>query len=119
MFVSMAKDQTPKKKSAAKKSAAKKQPAKKAAAQKKPAAKKPAAPSTPRKRPAAKTIVSSQPPKAKAEITVEVHADTNIIPEQVKQLIEKNANVVANVIKANDIATPSLRARVLKWFTRK
>lgn len=107
----MTESKKPKKKPAAKKAVAKK------AAAKKPAAKK-AAPqkaAAPRKRPAAKTVVSTQAPTtsaAKADIKVEVTAS---VPEGIKEIIEKTANVV----KANDIVNPSLRKRVLKWFTRK
>ena len=100
----------PKKKPAAKKAVAKKTAAKKAGA-KKASAKS----AEPRKRPAAKTVVKTQSPKtstAKADIKVEVTAS---VPEGIKEIIEKTANVV----KANDIVNPSLRARVLKWFTRK
>jgi DNA-binding protein HU-beta len=101
----------PKKKPAAKKAVAKKTTAKKASA-KKAASQKSA---EPRKRPAASTTVITKPPKtstAKADIKVEV---TTSVPEKTKQTVEKSANVV----KANDIVNPSLRARVLKWFTRK
>jgi len=96
----------PKKKPAAKKAGAKKASAKKVVPQKS---------AEPRKRPAAKTVVKTQSPKtstAKADIKVEVTAS---VPEGIKEIIEKTANVV----KANDIVNPSLRTRVLKWFTRK
>ena len=106
----MTESKKPKKKPTAKKAVAKK------AAAKKPAAKKPAAQTQPRKRPAAKTVVSPQAPTstsaAKADIKVEV---TATVPEEIKQVLDK----AANVVKANDIINPSLRKRVLKWFTRK
>jgi hypothetical protein len=94
-----------KKAAAKKKTSAKTEPAKKAVAKK----------VAPRKRPAPKTVVTTKSPKtstAKADIKVEVTAS---VPEGIKEIIEKTANVV----KANDIVNPSLRARVLKWFTRK
>jgi len=104
----MTESKKPKKKPTAKKAVAKK------AAAKKPAAKKPAAQTQPRKRPAAKTVVSTQTPTsaAKADIKVEV---TATVPEEIKQVLDK----AANVVKANDIINPSLRKKVLKWFTRK
>lgn len=77
---------------------------KKAAAAKKAAPKKKAAPA--KKSPAAKK------PKNKDEISVQV---TATIPEVMKEIIERASSVVT----ANDIASPTLRKKVLRWFTRK
>jgi len=91
-------------------------PAKKAAASTEPAKKKAVAKkAAPRKRPAPKSVVVTKSAKKEstpAEISVEI---TATIPEGIKEVIDN----AANVVKANDIMSPSLRARVLKWFTRK
>lgn len=98
----MTKEKPTKKAAAKKKTAAKKAPAKKAVAKKTVA---------PHKRPASKSVIVTKSAN-ESEIKVEVTAS---VPEGIKEIIEKTANVV----KANDIVNPSLRARVLKWFTRK
>ena len=98
----MTKEKPTKKAAAKKKTAAKKAPAKKAVAKKTAA---------PHKRPASKSVIVTKSAN-ESEIKIEVTAK---IPDEIKQVIDKSATVV----KANDIINPSLRARALKWFTRK
>jgi hypothetical protein len=98
----MTKEKPTKKAAAKKKTAAKKEPVKKAVAKKTVA---------PHKRPASKSVIVTKSAN-ESEIKIEVTAK---IPDEIKQVIDKSATVV----KANDIINPSLRARALKWFTRK
>lgn len=98
----MTKEKPIKKAAAKKKTSAKKEPAKKAVAKKTVA---------PHKRPASKSVITTQSAN-NADIHIQVTAE---IPDEIKQVIDKSATVV----KANDIINPSLRARALKWFTRK
>ena len=85
-----------KKKAAAKKAAAKKKVAKKAA---------------PHKRPASKSVITTQSAN-NADIHIQVTAE---IPESAKEI----AKQLSSLVTANDIISPSLRKKVLRWFTRK
>ena len=60
----------------------------------------------------AKKSPAAKKPKNTDEISVQV---TATIPEVMKEIIERASSVVT----ANDIASPTLRKKVLRWFTRK
>lgn len=91
----------------------KEKPIKKAAAKKKTAAKKAVAKKTvaPHKRPAPKSVITTQSAN-NADIHIQVTAE---IPESAKEI----AKQLSSLVTANDIISPSLRKKVLRWFTRK
>ena len=90
----------------------KKEPMKKKAAAQKAAAKKKAAKkAAPHKRPASKSVITTQSAN-QADIKIQVTAE---IPESAKEI----AKQLSSLVTANDIISPSLRKRVLRWFTRK
>ena len=84
----------------------------------KPSSKKPASKKTPakkgstKKKPASKSIKKIEPTEAQAKIEKAVNFQT---PNPDTFL--KASPLGASIVKANDVKSPSLRKRMLAWFT--
>ena len=99
----------------AKKQPAKKQPAKKQPAKKQPAKKAAQKPAQPRKRPEPKNVIKTQPATATSTTGANVTVTITTPDFDAKKIAE---SVSSTVVRANDIASKTLRERVLRWFKR-
>jgi hypothetical protein len=103
---------------------AKKAPAKKAVAKKTAPAKKAPAKKTPAKKaPAKKSAPNGPVPNKKAPVKRQATSATPAdITTSVSGTISEDTTthtIINNVVRANDVQTPSLRKRMLRWFTKK
>jgi hypothetical protein len=106
-----------------KKKPAKKAPAKKAVAKKTAPAKKAPA----KKAPAKKQVAKKAPVKRQTPaVSVVTRQATSATPADITMSVSGAASenttthtIINNVVRANDVQTPSLRKRMLRWFTKK
>jgi hypothetical protein len=103
-----------------KKKPAKKAPAKKAVAKKTAPAKKAPA----KKAPAKKQVAKKAPVKRQTPaVSVVTRQATSATPADITMSVSgaasENHTIINNVVRANDVQTPSLRKRMLRWFSKK